>query len=56
MRVSDYGLMVGSAADLVVLDTSSPEAAVAEIAPVLYGFKQGRKTVTRTPAQLHRLV
>jgi cytosine/creatinine deaminase len=56
MRVSDYGLMIGNPADLVVLDTSSPEAVVAEIAPVLYAFKQGRKTVTRMPAQLHRPV
>ena len=45
---------VGKPADLVVLDAESPEQAVAELAPVLYAFKRGRRTVTRTPAVLHR--
>jgi cytosine/creatinine deaminase len=48
------GLAVGKSADLVVLDSASPEAAVAELAPVLYAFKRGRKTVSRQPATLHR--
>jgi cytosine deaminase len=38
----------------VVLDSETPEAAVAELAPVLYAFKRGRRTLTRTPASLHR--
>jgi len=50
----DYGLEVGKAADLVVLDSESPEAAVAELAPVVFAFKRGRRTVTREPAVLHR--
>jgi cytosine/creatinine deaminase len=54
MRVADYGLAVGKAADLVVLDCISPEVAVAEVSPVLYAFKHGRKTVSRLPATLHR--
>src|SRR5271169_4499952 len=54
MRLADYGLAVGKSADLVVLDSASPEAAVAELAPVLYAFKRGRKTVSRQPATLHR--
>jgi cytosine deaminase len=54
MRLKDYGLAVGKSADLVVLDASGPEAAVAELAPVLYAFKRGRKTVSRQPATLHR--
>jgi cytosine/creatinine deaminase len=45
---------VGNSADLVVLDATEPEMAVAELAPVLYAFKRGRKTVTRAPVQLHR--
>jgi cytosine deaminase len=45
---------VGKSADLVVLDSISPEMAVAELAPVLYAFKRGRKTVTRQPAKMHR--
>jgi cytosine deaminase len=54
MRLKDYGLAVGKSADLVVLDASGPEAAVAELTPVLYAFKRGRKTVSRQPATLHR--
>jgi cytosine/creatinine deaminase len=54
MRLTDYGLAVGKSADLVVLDSQSPELAVAELTPVLYAFKRGRKTVSRQPATLHR--
>jgi cytosine/creatinine deaminase len=54
MRLKDYGLAVGKAADLIVLDCASPEAAVAELTPVLHAFKRGRKTVTRQPPTLHR--
>jgi cytosine deaminase len=54
MRLSDYGLAVGKSADLVVLDSTSSELAVAELTPVLYAFKRGRKTVSRQPATLHR--
>jgi cytosine/creatinine deaminase len=54
MRLKDYGVAAGNAADLVVLDAAEPEMAVAELVPVLYAFKRGRRTFTRTPAQLHR--
>lgn len=54
MNIDDYGLEVGKPADLVVLDAPRPEAAVAEISPVLYGFKRGRRTVTRLPPELNR--
>jgi cytosine/creatinine deaminase len=54
MRLPDYGIAVGNRADLVVLDCASPEAAVAEIAVPLFGFKSGRMTFSRTPAELHR--
>jgi cytosine/creatinine deaminase len=53
-RVPDYGLAVGRSADLVVLDATEPEAAVAELAAPLYGFKRGRRTFTRVAATLHR--
>ena len=53
MNLADYGLEVGKPADLVVLDADSPEAAVAELAPVLYAFKRGRRTVTRSRPVLH---
>jgi cytosine deaminase len=54
MNLRDYGLAVGKPADLAVLDAESPEQAVAELAPVLWAFKRGRRTVTRAPAVLHR--
>jgi cytosine/creatinine deaminase len=54
LRLNDYGITVGNSADLVVLDATEPEMAVAELAPVLYAFKRGRRTVTREPARLNR--
>ena len=53
MNLRSYGLEVGKPADLVVLDAESPVAAVAELAPVLYAFKRGRRTVTRSRPVLH---
>jgi cytosine deaminase len=54
MNLKDYGIVVGNPADIVVLDAMSPEQAVAEITPPLAVFKRGRRTVTRTRAELHR--
>jgi cytosine deaminase len=54
MNLRGYGVSIGSNADLVVLDCQSAHAAVSELAPVLYVFKRGRRTVTRAPAVLHR--
>ena len=53
-RLPDYGIAVGKSADCVVLDCSDRHAAVAELAPPLYGFKRGRATFKREPAQLLR--
>ena len=53
MRRVDYGVDVGHAADLVVIDTTAPERAVAELPPVLMGFKHGRMTFSRQPVTLH---
>ena len=53
MNLKNYGLEPGKDADLVVIDAETPEAAVAEVSPVLYAFKRGRRTVTRAPAELH---
>ena len=47
MNLKDYGIKVGNPADIVVLDATTPEQAVAEIAPPLAVFKRGRRTVTR---------
>ena len=54
MNLKHYGIAVGHDADLVVLDCETPAAAIAELAPVLYCFKRGRRTVTRQPPVLHR--
>ena len=54
LRRDDYGVDVGRAADLVVIDTTAPEHAVAELPPVLMGFKRGRMTFSRQPVTLHR--
>jgi cytosine deaminase len=54
MNLRNYGLAVGSSADLVVLDCETPEQAVAELSPVLYAFKRGKRTVTRQRPELHR--
>jgi cytosine deaminase len=54
MRMEDYGIAVGNPADLVILDCLSGVDAVRELAIPLYGFKRGRRTFTRAPAQLHR--
>jgi cytosine deaminase len=54
MNLQNYGLAVGNPADLAVLDASSLEQAVAELSPVLYVFKHGKRTVTRPNAVLHR--
>jgi cytosine deaminase len=54
LRRDDYGVDAGRAADLVVIDTTAPEHAVAELPPVLMGFKRGRMTFSRQPVTLHR--
>jgi cytosine deaminase len=54
LRLEDYGIAIGRAADLVVLDCQSATEAIAELAPALYAFKAGRRTMTRRPAELHR--
>ena len=54
MRIADYGVAEGMAADLVVLDAPTPALAVAEIASPLWGWKRGRASFSREPVQLHR--
>jgi cytosine deaminase len=53
LNLDDYGLAPGKVADVVVLDCQTVESAVAELSPVLYAFKRGRRTLTRAPAVLH---
>ena len=54
MRLDDYAIAVGNAADLTVLDAPDAATAVAELAQPLWGFKRGRPTFTRPPPALHR--
>ena len=54
MRLDDYGLEVGKSADMVVLDCHDRATAISELVQPLWGFKRGRQTFTRQPAELHR--
>ncbi|BCP51706.1 amidohydrolase [Kaistia sp. 32K] len=54
MRCTDYGIAVGNAADMVVMDATDPAHAVAEIAQPLMGFKRGVKTFEREAGRLIR--
>ena len=52
MNLKDYGIAAGNPADLVVLDSDNPAAAVAELVRPLFGIKNGRRTFICPPAQL----
>jgi cytosine deaminase len=54
LNLDDYGVTVGNPADLVVVDAESRADAVSQVAPVLAGYKAGRKTFTRPAPMLHR--
>jgi cytosine deaminase len=54
LNLTDYGLAVGNTADIVVIDATTPEQAVAEIRQPLAVFKRGRRTVVRHPPELIR--
>jgi len=54
LNLTDYGLQVGNPADIVIIDATTPEQAVAEIRPPLAVWKRGRRTVTRHSPELHR--
>ncbi len=54
LNLTDYGLVIGNPADIVVTDAVTPEQAVAEIRQPLAAFKRGRQTVIRHPPELVR--
>jgi cytosine/creatinine deaminase len=54
LNLSDYGLVIGNPADIVIIDAGSPEQAVAEIREPLAVFKRGRRTVIRHAPELVR--
>lgn len=47
-------IALGQPADIVLLDSSAPAMAVRTLAPVLCGYKRGRKSFERARAILHR--
>ena len=53
LRLDAYGIKVGSPADLVCLDASSPTEAISTLAQPLWGLKRGRPSFTRTRPVLH---
>lgn len=54
MRLDDYGIMVGKAADLVVWDEMRPCDVIAKCALPLAGFKRGRRIFSREMPVLQR--
>jgi cytosine deaminase len=54
LNLRDYGLAVGNKADIVVIDATTPEQAIAEIRQPLAVYKRGRRTVVRHPPELVR--
>jgi len=54
MNLKDYGIQVGSQAEVTVIDAKSPAEAVATNAPVLAVFKRGRQIVSRPRAEMLR--
>ena len=49
-----YGVVEGGVADIVLIDAPDPATAVRTVAPVLAGWKRGRKTFSRPRAALIR--
>ncbi len=54
MNLSDYGIAPGNAADIVLLDATSPAQAVAELREPTAVWKAGRQTVRRFRTELLR--
>ena len=54
LNLDDYGIEVGKAADLVVIDNTDRQGAVAELSQPLMGIKRGHVTFRREPARLLR--
>jgi cytosine deaminase len=53
LRAVDYGIHPGAPADLVCLDATDGADAIARVAQVCWGLKQGRRTFTRELPVLH---
>jgi cytosine deaminase len=53
LRLDDYGINVGSSADLVCIDARTPTEVVSTLAQPLWGLKRGRPSFTRARPVLH---
>ena len=53
LNLDDYGIEVGRSADLVVIDNTDRQGAVAELSQPLMGIKRGHVTFRREPARLN---
>ena len=53
LNLTDYGIRVGNPADIVVIDSPTPDRAVAEIRRPVAVFKRGKRTVTWQPPEIH---
>ena len=54
MRLDNYGVEVGKAADLVVWDADSGADIIAKVALPICGFKRGRRIFSRESPTLYR--
>jgi cytosine deaminase len=54
LNLTDYGIVPGGPADLVVLNAETRADAVAALAQPLFGLKAGRRSFTRPVPALHR--
>ena len=52
LNLDDYGIEVGRSADMVVIDNTDRQGAVAELSQPLMGIKRGHVTFRREPARL----
>ena len=54
MNLTDYGIVVGNPADIVVLDCTNQASAIAELAQPVLGIKRGRVSFSHPAALIHR--
>lgn len=52
MNLKNYGLAIGNPADIVIIDSTSPEATIAELRRPITVFKGGRQTVICEPGRV----
>ena len=52
LKLADYGVAAGHPADLVVIDATSPDQAIAQVRHPVATFKRGRQTMSWEPAKL----